>query len=311
MNIVEAYIKYKKQLLIFISGLPGCGKLSLSKAISEDFKLKLIDQIDYYKSDYNVKSTLSDGTVVINWYNDEAIDWLKLNNDINEFKSTGLIVTGISLPSDKLTSVVDYHIHLNISKQVCMEKRRDFLEKNKDNNKYNQEYKLLGTPLEKSIMNQLIYQYYLDSRQKSKINKFINITELSDDKVYDDAFDQIIRFITEYLYPTNTTTDSISTPKVSHINKLSAKPIQLNNNVINIDEPPNLSTAPLAGSIELLDKPKYMYDKEEDMNMVSSLTKSDYIDDSSSYCDDDDSDTECIRKMNKIRDGPIEIYELE
>ena len=278
MNIVEAYIKFKKQLLILISGLPGCGKLALAKNIAKDFNLKLIDQIDYYKENYDVKSTLSDGTVVINWYSDNAIDWDKLNNDIDEFKKTGLIVIGISLPEDKIKSSVDFHMHLNISKQICMEKRKEFLEKNKDNNKYQQEYKLIGTPLEKTIMNQLIFQYYLDAIKKSKINKFINITEMTDQQVHDDVFDKVITFITDYLYPSDTSTESWKTPRVSHVTK-TPKTNQKTDQETDqaIDQEPNLSNAPLSGSIELLDKPKYMYDREKDMDMVLSLSDpSDY-----------------------------------
>lgn len=279
MNIVEAYIKFKKQLLILISGLPGCGKLALAKNIASDFKLKLIDQIDYYKQDYDVKSTLPDGTTVINWYSDDAIDWDKFNDDINKFKKDGLIVTGISLPEDKIKSQVDFHIHLNISKQVCMEKRKEFLEKNKDNDKYQQEYKLIGTPLEKTIMNQFIYQYYLDTTKKSKINKFVNITEMDNRQVYDIAFDIIIKFITEYLYSSRITTiESEKTPKVSHVSKTQETDDEMN----------------LSASIELLDKPKYMYDRQKDLDMVTSLS-------------DDDNDGDDDDNKNN---GPIKFYEL-
>ena len=34
MNIVEAYIKFKGQLLIFVSGLSGCGKSTIGKKIA-------------------------------------------------------------------------------------------------------------------------------------------------------------------------------------------------------------------------------------------------------------------------------------
>lgn len=288
MNIIEAYIKFKKQLLIFISGLPGCGKLSLAKNIAKDFNLKLIDQTDYYKQDYDEKSTLPDGTFVINWYSDNAIDWDKLNDDIEKFKKDGLIVVGISLLEDKIKSTVDFHMHLNISKQVCMEKRKEFLEKNKDKDKYHQEYKLIGTPLEKVIMNQFIYQYYLDSTKKSKINKFINITEMNDFQVYDDAFNKIIAFITEYLYPITETSTTSATPKVSHINKNKTHYKTETNPESN--EEPNLSTAPLASTIELLDKPKYMYDKEKDLDMITSLTDPDEYDEG---------------------EGPIKFYEAD
>ena len=113
MNIVEAYIKFKGQLIIFISGLPACGKMRLAKTIHKDFNLKLIDQFNYYKEDYNVTTQLKDGTTLINWYTDDAIDWSHLNEDIEKFKTEGLIVVGFSLPDDRVTLKPDYHIHLN------------------------------------------------------------------------------------------------------------------------------------------------------------------------------------------------------
>lgn len=265
MNIVEAYIKFKGQLLIFISGLPGCGKLTLAKKIAQDFKLKLIDQFDYYKKDYDVKVTLPDGTIVINWYTDDAVDWDKFNKDLNEFKKEGLIVVGFSLPEDKIKTNIDFHIHLNISKQVCMDKRKIFLEKHKD--KYEEEYKLIGTPVEKLKMNQLIYPYYLDSTKKSKINKFINMTTMTDEQVYDDAFDKIVAFIQEYLYQSSSQTPTDATPrtpKVSHVSKTTQT---------QTDES-------ISGSLELLDRPKYSAEIDENinLNMISALSDPDDFD---------------------------------
>jgi len=281
MNIVEAYIKFKGQLLIFISGLPGCGKLTLAKKIASDFKLKLIDQFDYYKKDYDVKVTLPDGTIIINWYTDDAVDWDKFNKDLNEFKKTGLIVVGFSLPEDKIKTEVDFHMHLNISKQVCMDKRKVFLEKHKD--KYEEEYKLIGTPIEKLKMNQLIYPYYLESTKKSKINKFINMTMMTDEQVYDDAFDKILTFINEYLYQSQSTQTDTSprTPKVSHVSKTPEKYQQT-----------QTDNESLSANMELLDKPKYVSEIDENINldMISALSDPDDFDDG---------------------DGPIKQIELE
>ena len=203
MNIVEAYIKFKGQLLIFISGLPGCGKLELAKNISEDFKLKIIDQYNYYIQNYSETIKLPDGTEVINWYTDDAIDWDKFNQDIDEMKGDGLIVIGISFPEDKITSKPDYHIHLNISKQACVERRKMFLEKHKDDEKYTEDYNLMGSVVEKLKMNQLIFPYYLESIKKAKINKFLNINEMNNDAVYDAAFDALIDMIKKYLKQEN------------------------------------------------------------------------------------------------------------
>ena len=221
MNIIDAYIKFKGQLLIYISGLPGCGKLELGKNISRDFKLDLINQRDYYIQDYDEKVALPDGTEVVNWCTDKAIDWDKLNADLIEKKKTGVVVVGISFPDTKLEVDADYHIHLNISKQVCAERRKEFLEKNKE--EYSKEYELMGTPTEKLVMNQLIFPYYLEAIKKAKVNKFININELSDDQVYDNAFDVLISFIKQYLKQDEPEMEDETTPKVSHFTKSEGK----------------------------------------------------------------------------------------
>lgn len=273
MNIVEAYIKFRGQLLIFISGLPGCGKLKLAKNIARDFKLKIIDQYDYYKKDYDVTVTLHNDIKLINWYTDDAVDWDRFNEDIDKFKTNGLIVIGVALIESKITSKPDYHIHLNISKQLCMEKRKDFLKEHKE--KYAEEYKSLETPIEKLKMNQLIFPYYLESTKKSKINKFININDMTDNQVYDIAFDALIALVKKYLKQDDVTNSEVSktstlqsnnsnkstkstdssevrTPKVSKVSK--KKP-----NIITEDE------ESISASMELLDEPKYSYDQELDM----------------------------------------------
>lgn len=247
MNIVEAYIKFKGQLLIFISGLPGCGKLSLAKNICRDFKIKIIDQFDYHKKGYDIETNLSDGTQVVNWYSDEAIDWDRMNEDIEKFKKDGLIVVGFSLVENKITSAPDYHVHLNIAKQLCMDRRKEFLEKHKDKEEYKEEYKLVDTQTEKLIMNKLIYPYYLESIPKSKINKFINLNNTDDDQVYDIAFEALIDVINKFLQAKDKPINDVTkTPKVTDVTKTDS-----------------LDT--ISASFELLEKPIYSYDDELDM----------------------------------------------
>lgn len=265
MNIIEAYIKFKGQLIIFISGLPACGKLTLAKTIHNDFKLRLINQFNYYKEDYNVTTKLHDGTTLINWYTDDAVNWDKFNADIEDAKSKGVIVVGFSLPEDKLTVKPDYHIHISMPKQICMEKRKKYVEKHKD--EHPEEFKILDTPAEKLKMNQLIYPYYLESKNKSKINKFINVIDMNASQIYDIAFDAIIDFIEDFLYPESKEESidkkekkeikpqykkekkNITTPKVTDVTKPSKQ----------------TESESISVSGELLDKPQPSYDKELDM----------------------------------------------
>ena len=262
MNIIEAYIKYKGQLLIFISGLSGCGKLTLGNTISETLNLKLIDQFNYYKKDYDETITLQDGSTLVNWYTDSAVDWDKFNDDISNYKKSGLIVVGFSLSDKLITSKSDYHFHLNIPKHICIDKRKAYLEENKSD--HEEEYKLVGSSVDKLIMNQLIYPYYLETIKNSKINKFINVGNkdtneiMSEDEIFDMAFDIIINHIKAYLYSPSSEQSITTTPKVSTVSKS------------------NIETT--SATFELAD-PQYSYEDSDSMDMVQVLTKDDEYDD--------------------------------
>lgn len=250
MNIVETYIKFNNQLIILVSGLSGCGKLALGKNISRDFKITLLDQHNYYKKNYDVVTSLPDGTKIINWYTDDAIDWDKFNEEINKHKKDGVVIVGMSFPINRLNFESDYHIHLNISKQLCLEKRKEFLEKHKD--EYADEYKIMNTPTEKLIMNQFIFPYYIESTKNSRVNKFVNINELTEEQVYDQVFEMLKDFIQQWLDNYNKSSETIDnkTPKVSKVSKVS-KDVTTDSTI--------------SASIELLDEPQYLYDRNPDM----------------------------------------------
>lgn len=259
MNIVEAYIKFNQQLLILISGLPECGKLSLGKKISRDFKIKLINQFQYYKKDYDKTIKLQDGTAIIDWYTDDSLDWNRFNEDINKYKKNGLVVVGFSMPDDKIKSQVDFHIHLTISKHACIEKRKLFLKENEESHK--EEFDLIGSQTEKLIMNQLIYPYYLESIKKSTINKFINLNNKDDEQAYDETFDYLINQIEGYLYK-GQKKNNLITPKVTEVTKSSDKK----------------TSESISASMELLETPVYSYD--DNPNMIEKYSSEEYDDDS-------------------------------
>ena len=62
MNIVEAFIKFNGQLIIFISGMPGSGKTSQAEQLSKDLKIKYIHIRDYYKEYKDREIYLSENT---------------------------------------------------------------------------------------------------------------------------------------------------------------------------------------------------------------------------------------------------------
>ena len=195
MNILEAYIKFFNGIVIYISGLSGCGKTELVNNISLDFKLKVIDQKIYYKDP--VKKTLSNGETVDTYDDDQTIDWDKMNKDIEKAKTKGVIVNGVALLKDKLPPA-DYHLHVSVGKQKCLDVRRNYLTRHKD--KYGLEFEKIGTETERLKMLEISYPYYLDSIKRSVINKFINANELTNNQIYDIAFEKLIDFIDHKVY---------------------------------------------------------------------------------------------------------------
>jgi len=207
----KAYIKYKKQLIIIVSGLAGCGKSILAENIKRDFKLILLDQHNYYKKDYQDKVTLKNNEEVVNWDSDNAFDWERFNKDVNKHKETGVIIDTIGLPYDKINFEPDFNIYLSITKKKCIEKRKDFLEKHKET--YKKEYEEIDTTTSKLKFNTLTYPYYLENMKKAKgkISKFIQGDELTNDEIYDVAFDHIIKQIGNYLERIFKSSDSETT----------------------------------------------------------------------------------------------------
>jgi cytidylate kinase len=224
MNVVEAYIKFKGQLIIYISGLtPGSGKTKVSKSISKIFKIKYFDQSSFYKKDYNNSVELPNGKKIINWDSDESIDWDKLNELIDKNKNKGVIISGHALINSKLKHKPDYHIHLSVSKKINLEKRYKKIDKNKD----------LDKDTIKLVMNQLTFPYYLATLKNSNINKFMKINNVNEETVFNDVFDILINFIQEYLY------------KDRKFNPLKKK-----NNIINIDTNESTYSSELSESKE-------------------------------------------------------------
>tara|TARA_Y100000780_G_scaffold231670_1_gene258027 strand:- start:2975 stop:3577 length:603 start_codon:yes stop_codon:yes gene_type:complete len=194
-NIVEAYIRINKQLIILVSGVSGCGKTSLAKDIERDFNLKFIDQYDFFKKDYNETYKLSTGEEIINWYTEDAIDWDKMNETIINNADKGVIVTGVSFPIEKLNFKTDYHIFVGRPKQECLRKRSEYIAKFSNRYKYENN----NPNFEKIKFNKLEFPFVLQSQKKANIDKFINGENLSSVEVYDIAFDFLINSIQKSL----------------------------------------------------------------------------------------------------------------
>jgi adenylate kinase family enzyme len=201
MNVVEAYIKFKKQLVILISGFNGSGKGKLAQHISKDLKIDIVNTSQYYKDGYDIRVKLADGSEVVDWDSIDAIDWAKLNEYVNENKNKGVILVGFAFPVEVLKFETDFHLHVKINKQNLLENRHTYLEENKE--KYSKLYELKGKPIELMILNQITYPHYLKYLESSKIDRFLNSNDESIEKLYDITFDYMIEKIQQYLNSLN------------------------------------------------------------------------------------------------------------
>ncbi len=203
-TIIEAYIEFNKELIIIVSGLSGTGKYKVAKSLARDLNIKLIDSLKYCNKKYKNKVKSPFGDEFINWDSDDTIDWEKLNKDVNKQKNKGVVITGIAFPKEKLDFTPTYHVQIKLSKQNLLLKRHEYIEGHKED--CNDISKHKGTQLEKYILNNYTYPYYINFSERSLITKYVNgndyINESTKEyyeKIYDDTFNYIINEISEKL----------------------------------------------------------------------------------------------------------------
>lgn len=200
MNIVEAYIKFHKGLIILISGLSGSNKTQIAKFIEEDFKIKRLN-MEHFTTEYNNHViTLSNGTKIIDWDHIDAYDWDVINKGINDNKQNGVIISGSYFPTNKLNFNPDFHINIKVSKQILVEQRLKYIKSNP--NKFKHLESIMDNLDEQMMLllvNQITYPHYLDYTAQSKIDKYINFKDLTIDKMYDQVSDFLFFKIQEFL----------------------------------------------------------------------------------------------------------------
>jgi len=197
MNIIEAYAKFNKELIIIISGLSGSGKTKMSSQIEKFFKIKKID-IELLCNDQNNKTVaLPNGIVVKDWDHIDSYNWDKINNEVNANKQNGVIVCGPYFPQNKLKFSPSFHIHIKVSKQQILENRRQYIIANKD--KCEELVQFVHTPTEMLMINQITYPHYMEYLKESKIDKFIDMREMNNDQVYEQIETYLLNSIQKYL----------------------------------------------------------------------------------------------------------------
>jgi uridine kinase len=207
MNIVEAYIKFNKELIILLSGLSGSGKSSVASMVSDDFKIKKIDIESYCIKDNDKTVMLTDENgnklEVTDWDHIDAYDWNKINEEVNKHKENGVIVCGPYFPTTVLKFKPSFHIDIKLSKQILIEKRHKYIKEHLKECPFFE--KIYDTPFERIMINKITYSHYVEYRQLSKINHMIDVNDISKtpEDIYDNVFDFLIEKIQEYINESN------------------------------------------------------------------------------------------------------------
>lgn len=200
MNIVEAYIKFNKKLIILISGLSGSGKSYVASSIERDFKIKKINIERYCIKNNERKVTLPNEVVVTDWDHIDSYDWDAINNDVVKNMNNGVVVCGPYFTTDKIKFEPDFHINIKISKQQLIKKRHDYIVKNPT--KCKELLPFIDTPTETLIINKITYPHFIEYMGKSKIDKTISAIELGESneyQIYDQASDWLFEQIQIFL----------------------------------------------------------------------------------------------------------------
>lgn len=167
--LFKVRLKMSTHPIIVISGFSGAGKSFHGKRLARERGWYYLDLDDFYKSK-KPDVTLSNGRKVKNWDCLEALDIHAFQKRIEEMKKLpnfrGLVITGFALRTDVLGISPDLHLHLSIDKETSIVRR-----KHKFRN-----YSRKKFEMEKKILDEVAYPFYLETLQKSKIDHFIDGT---------------------------------------------------------------------------------------------------------------------------------------
>jgi hypothetical protein len=186
MNIVEAYIKFKHQLIIMFSGLPGTGFQKLAKEFSRDLNIPSKDLNDFMKKDFEENITLPSGKIFETTFVPNAYDWDEVNQYIAKKKGTGVILYGYFFPISSLTEALDFHIHLTLPKQEAMKKYLEYT-------KYNSVGKLIEPAKKPEYTKETTSEFNFDTSDTEIVDESID----EESKMMEETTDKITELDTE------------------------------------------------------------------------------------------------------------------
>jgi len=201
-NIIDAFLKYNKQMVILVSGLSGTNKSKICQNLSKELNIKYLNTRDFINTEKYEEIELPNKEKVKIW---KEYKWDEIIDEINKEKENGVIVSGENFPKDNMGSLkIDIHLHIKLAKQNLIKRRLDYIHSLSDEEKN----KFYSDDTESLIISQVVMPEYYDILQKSHINKFINANEYHEaglkeeefnEKITDRIFDEIIKHIVEFL----------------------------------------------------------------------------------------------------------------
>lgn len=185
MNILEAFIKKYSQLVILILGLPCTNKSEIAKELEIDLRLPILNINDYLIKD-KFKELEFDNVVFKIYEDTDNYDWDKFNNDVGGLKSSGVIIYGNYIDSNKINFKCDFSFFYSMNMTLC---KQILIEKNLlDTNDLKQN--------ESIYFEKIFIPKYEELKQNIKFNKFYNIKE---DTKFDDSYDNIFDLLMDLI----------------------------------------------------------------------------------------------------------------
>jgi hypothetical protein len=191
MNLIEAYLKYFNQLVILLIGYPCTNKSAYANDLSIDASLNVLNLNNYLIKDKFVEKTIitdssnNKETKFKIYEHSDNIDWTKFNSDVNNLKSSGVIIHANLMDKDKLDFNIDFSFYFYSPIKYCKDNVSQ-------NNLLNLEKKDINNYFE-----HVFIPFYSNYDQNIKniftIFKFFKITETSNNEdIYNTLFDSLM-----------------------------------------------------------------------------------------------------------------------
>ena len=181
MSILDEYKNQKKQMIVLLLGYQGSKKSKIAKLLNEDFKFKLIKINDYYEDNKYIEKKINDKIFKIYEHVDNY-DWNKLSEEVNKYKTTGVILYGNIIDIKKINFKFDFIFFTSIQNKLYAE----YIIKHKLFDNIDEDYINLYTT-------NYITPLYDNIKKELQINKYYNIKKDTDiKKIYDELYNYLI-----------------------------------------------------------------------------------------------------------------------